>query len=65
MSALQIDTVALEIINNLYEEGKYNEAIEGLKLLKKNMNTKKYSNHKEGLKFINDLIKYCEMKLRK
>jgi hypothetical protein len=62
---MNIDTLALDTINILYTEEKYDEALEGLKLLKRNMTKKRYSNNSEGLKMIDDLIRICELKKSK
>ena len=53
---------ALKMINVLYEDGKYDEALEGLKLLKSVITSRRYNNHSKGLKMINDLIRICKLK---
>ena len=54
---------ALEMINNLYQDGKYDEALEGLKLLKSAIKSRlRYDNNSKGLKMINDLIRICKAK---
>lgn len=58
-----IDNSVLDMVNILYMDGKYDEALEGLKLLKSTIgNRQRYKNNSKGLKIINDLIRICEAK---
>ena len=51
-------TMVLDMINVLYKDGKYEEAMNGLRILRKTCNKKEFH------RMIDGLIKCCEEKMK-